>query len=519
MPGTVYTDLNTIHLCNADEWSDQGGTNSLNTDIYVEGSGCCHNYSAGAAARGADYDFGGTGGSSALSGKVIYCWFAFSKKENIPVKGANGMRLRLQDTSGNYSEWDIFGKDTLPHGGWIAWCLDPSTTRSRGSGTLNMSSIRYVGWRCGTAGTTVVGKTYIYFDAFRYGTYLGIYGGTSGSPADFASMYAEDVANAYGVIDYAFGIYYVQGKLKFGDTSSTNSTYFKDTSQVIVFKDAFVASSFYDIGLAGNSTGTTEVYFGALSGGRGISGCMFRRQSASQTATYTLTATDSYLTKMGLYGTTFLNAGQINLPAYNADKKVISCNFESCAGVVGSTCTITYCNFISAAGSGLKLASISHYTTYCNFINCADGVEITAAGDAYPFPALMFSGCTYDVNNSSTGAVYIDPTYSSNVSTYHNTNGGTTTINAVQLTLTINDIIDGSDVVIYEAGTTTVIEDSQENSGTYYDYVYPSTEAGDFIDIGLFKAGYRPYYIRSYELLSSDSSLPCNQQIDRYYLI
>jgi hypothetical protein len=255
-----------------------------------------------------------------------------------------------------------------------------------------------------------------------------------------------------------------------------------------------------------------------LTGGRGIAGCLFRCQDAAQTPKFKITATDTNITKFGFYGCTILNAGVIAGQAYNADKQFIDCSIIGSAPMEPGTGKVQYCNFISATGSAVKLASITHHTDYCNFISCVDGVEITAAGDAYPFSALMFSGCTYDVLNSgASAAVYIDPSNNSNVSTHHETGGGSTTINFTQITLTITGLVTGSDIVIYEAGTTTVLEDAQENAGSTYAFYYDSL-AGSDIDVGVFLAGYRPAYVRGYTLGSSNSSLPVAQQIDRDYL-
>jgi hypothetical protein len=524
MSGTVTPSLSTISMCEATTgWAvdPNAGSNAPTLspaapdNVNVQGSYSVYSYNTSANIRGHRYDLGA--GGTDLSNLNIYCWFCFSNKANIPVKGATGMRLRVYDTSGNYSEWDLFGSDTLPHNAWLPWCINVGVTPSRSSATpANLTLVRYVGWICGA---NVTGKTYIYHDAWRYGTGLSVKAGTSGSPATLADLYAYDVANACGVIDRLYGVYFIQGQIIIGSTTAGETTYFKDVSQAVVFKDGMIPNGFYDLKLQGNATGATEVYFGELTGGRGISGCLFRCQSGTQTPKFTVTATDTNITKFGFYGCTFLNAGIITGQAYNADKQFIDCSVIASAPVEPGTGKVQYCNFISAPGSAIKLASISHHTDYCNFISCVDGVEITAAGDAYPFSALMFSGCTYDVLNSgASAAVYIDPTNASNVSTHHETNGGTTTINYVQITLTINGLVTGSDIVIYEAGTTTVLESAQENSGTTYAFVYPSGDAGSAIDVGVFLAGYRPTYVRNYTLLAANSSLPVAQQIDRDYL-
>lgn len=82
-------------------------------------------------------------------------------------------------------------------------------------------------------------------------------------------------------------------------------------------------------------------------------------------------------------------------------------------------------------------------------------------------------------------------------------------------TLTITGLQAGSDVVIYQAGTETVRQQTQDISGTTNTYTYETTED---IDIGVFKEGYRPYYVRDYTLTSSDASVPVAQTVDRDYL-
>lgn len=85
-------------------------------------------------------------------------------------------------------------------------------------------------------------------------------------------------------------------------------------------------------------------------------------------------------------------------------------------------------------------------------------------------------------------------------------------LDAIQLTLT--GLKPASDVVIYQAGTETVR--ASADSVDSYVYSYYSTEN---IDIGIFKAGYIPLYIRNYALGSSNASLPVAQVVDRAYLL
>jgi hypothetical protein len=81
--------------------------------------------------------------------------------------------------------------------------------------------------------------------------------------------------------------------------------------------------------------------------------------------------------------------------------------------------------------------------------------------------------------------------------------------------LTLTGLQAGSDVVIYDAGTTTVLGSVDANAGTSWVYNY---QAADTIDIGVFKAGHIPFYIRSLAIGTADASLPIAQVADRAYL-
>jgi hypothetical protein len=69
--------------------------------------------------------------------------------------------------------------------------------------------------------------------------------------------------------------------------------------------------------------------------------------------------------------------------------------------------------------------------------------------------------------------------------------------------------------VVLTAGTTTQLVNVDSNPGTTYGYIYSSTSN---VDIGVFKSGYVPFYIRNYTLSSSDASLPVAQVADRNYI-
>jgi len=85
-----------------------------------------------------------------------------------------------------------------------------------------------------------------------------------------------------------------------------------------------------------------------------------------------------------------------------------------------------------------------------------------------------------------------------------------------EITLTIPGLITGSDVVIYNSSTGTILDSVDAYSGTSWNYIY---ETPTTVDIGIFKSGYVPKYIRNYTLLSTDATLPnVAQTPDRNYI-
>jgi hypothetical protein len=516
--------MTTVSMCDAvGDWSAVGGTNSLvDNTVYgpIEGATCMQNYSASGAARGADWTWTS---NQDLTNKMVIFWFSTSKMAGIPAKGANGMRIRITDVSGNWAEWDIFGGDTMPHGGWIPWAiLAAESTSSRNGGTFpTLTQIRKVGWRCGG---TVSAKTYIYWDAVRYGQGLLVTGGTSSSPVSFADIATAEATYAYGVFVPYSGVYYAQGKIVIGDTGS-GDTYFEDTGgSVIVFKSAMVGDSFLELLLVGGS-GNTEIYLGEKVGSSGISGVTIISESGS--TRFAITASDTDIDKYGFYGCTLTKAKSITLQAYNADKEFLGCNVVESGEMIPGTGIVNTCNFISSPGRAIRISSASHHVADCNFINCETAIHHDVGGPSgtpleYDYDELMFFGGTYHIENSASTPNYyidIDRINGSNPDDdyFNNSNGGTTVLLEIGVQLTLTGLVDGSDISILDAGTTDERENVQENSGTTYIYSY-SYAASDYIDIGVFKAGYLPYYIRNYLLPATNGNLPIAQRIDRDYL-
>jgi hypothetical protein len=336
------------------------------------------------------------------------------------------------------------------------------------------------------------GKTYTWVDAVRIGTGITIKGGTESSPATFQDIINAELttSNQWGILSKVEGVLYAQGLLNFGSTTSGEATYFKDTNQVLIFKSALVPSDFFEIKIQGNSTATTKVYFGTKSGGRGISGCVFRAAGAPK---FKFTATDPNITELGIYGCSFFDAGTISLPAYSTGKEVLSTNFEACNEVLADTCIVEYCNFISADDRGARIASASHNIKNCNFINCPHCIHVNFSGSVN-FDNLKFSGSDgttkYDIEHSASGTLTVNCLNGSNPQYVHETGGGSTTIiNSVYLRVYVKDElnspISGASVAIYRSSDNAqLMNELTDNNGLAEEtFNYPGSDVPIYIRV------------------------------------
>ncbi|TET41494.1 MAG: hypothetical protein E3J60_04500 [Dehalococcoidia bacterium] len=430
MAATIVPLLTTVHDCDA--VSDWTGSPTLDTEVFIQGTGSLSmkvskTTSTHMKSIAAD-----------LSDTIIYVWILGGSIAQFDTKDNGGIRIRVEEgATPNWGEWYVAGKDEGYEGGWQ--CLAVRTTQAftaQSSPAPDKTQINAVGVVFKVLASAA--KINCWWDAVRYGTGLRIKGGTEAEPGTFADVVTaeETAANRWGIVIESEGVLMVQGKLRFGSTTAGESTYFKDTSKIVVFRDR-PFGTFYDIVIEGNSSGTTKVFFGDKPGDAGISGCIFKPAGASKPK---LTAADTNITSLGLYGCSFIDMDTVSLPAYSTSKEVLNCNFEACAEVLADTCIVKNCNFILADDRGVRIASTSHNVTYCNFISCGHCVHINLS-DTISFNYLKFSGSNgtdkYDIEHSVAGTLTINCTESNPNENYVDETGGGSTniVNTVPLTV------------------------------------------------------------------------------------
>ena len=417
--------LTLINNCDAiTGWS--AGT--LDTSTFREGTGSLGAKVSAALGVVYKYDQGGAGGVN-MTGEHFFVWMMSTSTIDTLANG--GMRIYAEDTSANWIEWWVGGSDNYG-GGWQRFCVSSGATGQLTSGTYNPAAHRYIGIRFKATGKSTVNNTF--WDFLHYGSGIKIKSAATDN-ITWQNVFAADDAAAYGIVSKLRGMFFIQGRLEFGDTSSGDID-FLDTSQIVLFQDSpRVASTLYQVIIQGNAAGTTNFQLGSKSGESGISGCILKSGGATK---FSITATDTNIDELKLYGCTFLDAGTISLPSNTTGREVLNCSFEVCAQVLADTCIVKNCNLVSSGARAIKMSSTSHNITSSNFINCPQAVEINVAG-TYTFNALKFSGNTTDIDNTSGGLVTVNCANGSNPSTYT----GSTTINNT-VTLEINGVSYGT---------------------------------------------------------------------------
>jgi hypothetical protein len=136
-------------------------------------------------------------------------------------------------------------------------------------------------------------------------------------------------------------------------------------------------------------------------------------------------------------------------------------------------------------------------------------MRFTTAG-TYDLRNAIING-TLTLTNTSGGTVTVQLQPSV---TFVNSGPNITVDNTVNVALTITNVVSGSDIVVLQAGTETVLDQIDQNIGSSWIYNYQIITV---VDIFVSKAGYVPFYIRNYSLPSNNASLPITQIIDRNY--
>jgi len=416
---------------------------------------------------------------------------------------------------GNTGYWKVAGKVSAGEtqiypGGWYNMVIDTSLACDSGTKPTDMTAITALGFRINL---TAAGKNAVntWFDNLIVSDGLVCSGDDAGGYFDFDDIWTTD-GEISGVIRKIGGQYFSTGMFEYGDSAANNATKFQAKSQVLVFENRRVLSTLYALNVVDyGGSNATEFILGSKSGTAGIEGCNIRTQDSSQTPKFSVDGvTDTDVDNFKIYGTTFFDAAVTKFPPNATNVEVLNSSWEKCGTVEVNTAVTKYCNFVSSDDDAIKLPATNN-TTDCSFISCVNAIEIYQAND-YTFSNFTFTNNTYDVNNTSGGTRTVSKTNGSNPTSYT----GSTVNFTASFSLTLTDIVEGTQVTIVNSSTRTELHNVTIGGTGSTSYTH---SGGETVDILIVHLDYDPNASSIYSLLlpNSSSTIKIQQSDDGNY--
>jgi hypothetical protein len=180
-----------------------GGVGSAqNTNIFLTSTGSRARKISNET-RGYAFEVNPTGVD--LSAQVIAVrWLVTAGVNLLDTRTVDGVRLIVEDTSGNESYWDLDGNDTYT-GGWKVSVVSMATTESSNNGTpATLTAVQYVGIVFKTTGVVGGGDPNSYIDEIIYFPIAGlaITGNSTTLFDDLVDTIDDDATNGpFGIIE------------------------------------------------------------------------------------------------------------------------------------------------------------------------------------------------------------------------------------------------------------------------------------------------------------------------------
>jgi len=535
------------------QWNEDGsGTDSWTTDTFLQGGECF----AGAYSNKSGqqyyrtstaYNFGSGGNAE---GQLIYVWVNCPTIGLLQTKATKGLAIRIGTSLTAYNDYTVAGSDDSNGwlGDWKCFVIDPTkTATATGGGGATITNINYIGVWIDTS--AIARGDNIFIDTIAIGKGLRVTGtSTTGwqDIKDYASAYAT---RAWGVYDAREKFF---GKIYIGSSAQTAITQFSDTGQTIQFGDceywsgsAWVSSlpvTAHGIVIEDATGFRTEFKDGVIVGtDNGRAGSTFSGNS-NENVSFNASGLTNAASFLKMYATTFKGfKGGIKLHN-DADSEFFggvittSGQFDPAGAPSIRNCIFSATTDSYSGGliNGAALLWNSNTDIQdCQFIANVDatsnphGIEHPAAG-SITYTGLTFSGndkqilftaASGNLNITATGG-----TNASNTITDHTVIGiGTITVSN-PITLTLTDVIAGSEIHILKADTILTADATDtsayiSSSGTShaYNYNYPPSGYTE-VDIHIVKPGYEVVQLENIPISALNQSVKINQQTDRNYV-
>lgn len=439
----------------------------------------------------------------------VYVWLYATTPGATNVRASGGLRVVMGSATNAYNEYYVNGRDGYKYGGWVCYPVQFSQTPDSTVGTT-LATPQYFG---GIMSNTVTVRGINFgVDVVRYGDSITAIGGGTPDPAiTFARVAQENdlTNNAWGIMQGTPSGVSLQGKLLIGNNNTTTATTFSDTDAVIVKPNnnpadvnQKTATNFSGLVLRGTQTNAS------------FTGCTFLSLDTVDRGFLDCDTSTNAVGSATFTSCTFLDWGRIG---GRSTALFSGCSFKQCAQMIANGSPISGSAFTGCepVDVGTNLGVL----TDCTFNSGGSGYAITtsATSGTLSFVGNQFNG--YGANGTTDAAIFfsgLNGTVTVNISgggdipTY--TAFGVIVNFVSASTLTFTGVKDGSEIRIYEAGTTNELDGIESVTGG----TFSSSISVGAVDAVVFALGYLE--VRYYGLTTtSDLSVPVQQTVDRQY--
>lgn len=508
---SITTDLTLVNTADPGtigDWAALGGGQSglsEETDYFIQGSTSISKQ-VKQETKGMHADAGAA--QTFGTGDHVYGWMYSTTPGAGDIRANGGLRITLGASASARDEFYVNGSDFYKYGGWICYPVDPTATPDNVIGGGAGTTPRYFG---GIMSNTVTVKGVNFgVDVIRYGTGIDATGGGSPDPdLTFNDIATEDalVANAYGILQPTAAGSALQGRIRIGADDTSTSTTFNDVDAVLTKLDnnpsgvnQKTAVDFSGIIIQGSLTTAT------------FTGCLFIGLDATDLGFFDTNSATNKST-VTLNSCTFLGWGTTDISTGNT---VIGSNWKNSASLVLNGAPISSCAFENSSPviAGNDLGNISD----CNFTRGSAGHAIQTSVNT---GTISFSGNSFSGYNASNGQAdsAINFTATSGSVTVNVSGGavpsflsaGVSVTFSLSNSLTLTGLEAGTEVRVYDAGTTTELAGIESTSGSFNTSVSVSS-----VDIVIFNLNFIPIRLTGVDT-STDRTIPIQQQEDRQY--
>lgn len=430
-----------------------------------------------------------SGGITVPTDGAVLVWQNYSSPFAFGTYAQGGYRICIGSGLADFKVWYVGGSDKgrMPYGGWENHAVNPTITADDTAGTPT-STLDYIASAVYVVSGPSKGEPH-QVDAIRYGRCSAIfeYGDlTNGycTVAGFATQ-NDNQSNRWGLIQSIPYGYLWKGRWQLGTT--TNAVDFRDSNRnIYVDWTPKVTANFNLIEIINDSSNVemTGFNFTCLDTASASTGRFLMTDQADVSLdSCTFTDMDTFVFSYDGTNTVtidtciFRRCGIITQGGASFTSSTITGSSETHAMLSNNPSAITYCDFISGgSGHAVRCDTIGTYNWTGNTDSGYTGTRGSNLTSSSGSTDAMFY-------NNSGGLITLNVAAGGQQPSVRNGAGATTQVNA-NISITYNGLVNGSEVRVYNTGTSTQIDGVESVTGNAFSWTVGSGVGMDIVILG-----------------------------------